>query len=165
LDGDGYIEETHKKESENARICQQPHLIPTASPEEEVWRYIDMLTSFNYVSGLLKERLENNFFGFGNHIDKLTKTKLIYSTEHSSSEADSIEMHEVLSDNGDIEPNAREITLLARQAIELYRASQVASIYARPITLYYSYTKLVMTAIPSATLVVKTSAFICIVNR
>jgi hypothetical protein len=51
-------------------------------------------------------------------------------------------MHEVLSDNGDIEPNAREITLLARQAIELYRASQVASIYAIPITLYYSYTKL-----------------------
>ncbi|MGA9154506.1 MAG: hypothetical protein WBZ36_28305 [Candidatus Nitrosopolaris sp.] len=34
------------------------------------------------------------------------------------------------------------VRLLVRQAIELYKSSQLASIYARPIVLYYSYTKL-----------------------
>lgn len=34
------------------------------------------------------------------------------------------------------------MTILTRQAIELYRASRIVSIYARPILLYYSYTKL-----------------------
>lgn len=51
-------------------------------------------------------------------------------------------MHQTLADDGDITRNAKEITLLLIQAIELYRASLVTSIYARPITLYYSYTKL-----------------------
>jgi hypothetical protein len=130
-----------ERESENATICQQPLMIPTASPEE-VWRYINRLTSFDYVYGLLKERLDNNFFGFGKHISELTKAKLIYNTEHSSNEADNIEIHHVLAEKGGIKSNAKEITLLSRQAIELYQSSQAASIYSRPITLYYSYTKL-----------------------
>jgi hypothetical protein len=48
----------------------------------------------------------------------------------------------ITQENDDINRNTKEITLLARQAIELYRASQQVSIYAKPILLYYSYTKL-----------------------
>lgn len=128
-------------EPENATICQRPRMIPTSNPEEEVWRHINKLTSFDYVSGLLKERLDSNFFGFGLHISDLTKAKMIYNTEYSGNELNNIEIHQML-DDGDIKLNAKEITLLSRQAIELYQSSQAASIYARPITLYYAYTKL-----------------------
>jgi len=122
-------------EPENATICQQPCVIPTSNPEEEVWRHINKLTSFDYVSWLLKERLDSNFFGFGGHIFDLTKAKMISNTGHSSNESDNIEIHQMVADDGDIKPNAKEITLLSRQAIELYQSSQAASIYARPITL------------------------------
>jgi hypothetical protein len=120
---------------------------PYASPihsvdPDEVWHYIDNLTSLNYVSRLLRERVEKRFFGFVDNIDKLTKAKLIYNAENLSNEGNVVEIHQILSENNDIQVNAKEITLLARQAIELYRSSQTASIYARPIILYYSYSRL-----------------------
>jgi YaaC-like Protein len=51
-------------------------------------------------------------------------------------------MYEPLSSDNNIEHNVAEITLLSRQAIELYKASQVVNIYAKPFLLYYSYLKL-----------------------
>lgn len=119
---------------------------PFASPilsadPEEVWRYIDRLTSHDYVCRLLRKRVEEHFFGLGKKIHKLNNDKLIYNADNPSNEENGVEIHQILSENKDIQQNAREITLLARQAIELYRSSQTASIYARPIILYYSYTK------------------------
>src|SRR5215212_4191162 len=38
--------------------------------------------------------------------------------------------------------NAKEIVHMTRQAIELYKASQTVSLYAKPVLLYYSYTRL-----------------------
>jgi NDP-sugar pyrophosphorylase family protein len=103
------IKGSNEGEPENITICQQPHMIATSNPEEEVWHHINKLTSFEYVSRLLKERLDNNFFGFGEHISALTKAKLIYNTEHPSNESDDIETHQMLADNGDIRHNAKVI--------------------------------------------------------
>lgn len=44
--------------------------------------------------------------------------------------------------NDNIEINADEITHTARQAIEIYKASQTVSMYAKPILLYYCYRRL-----------------------
>ena len=122
-------------------------IYPYASPihsadPNEVWNYIDRLTSLNYVDEVLRARIEKGFFGFKDKIDRLTTAKLIYNTENPSTEGKGVEIHQILTSDNDIQGNAREITLLARQAIELYRSSQTVSIYARPIILYYSYAKL-----------------------
>jgi hypothetical protein len=112
---------------------------PSVDPDE-VWHYIDKLTSFNHVCSLLRKRVEERFFGFGHYIDKLNDAKLAYNA--ANDEGNRVEIHQILSGNDDIRDNAEEITLLARQAIELYRSSQTASIYAGPIILYYSFAKL-----------------------
>ncbi len=86
------------------------------------------------------EHTPRGFFGFKDNIDKLNNAKLAYNA--ASNERNRVEIHQTFSENNDIRHNAEEITLLARQAIDLYRSSQAASIYARPIILYYSFTKL-----------------------
>lgn len=55
---------------------------------------------------------------------------------------DQIEMHEKLTKFDDLHRIATEIVSLAKQAIELYKSSKQASLFSRPITLYYSYAKL-----------------------
>lgn len=113
--------------------------IPSVDPDE-VWHYIAKLTSFNHVCFLLRDRVGDRFFSFGDNIDKLNNAKLAHNAR--SDEGNRVEIHQTLSEDNDIRHNAEEITLLARQAIELYRSSQTASIYARPIILYYSFAKL-----------------------
>jgi len=134
------LTDTHFSQNESYEICPQPEVIPTDKPEDEVWHYIEHLTSLSYVRTLLKGRLDTNFHNFGLHIKTLNKRKQEYN--NSIEQNKRVEIHEILSTNRDIEHNATEITLLTRQSIELYRASQQVSIYVRPILLYYSYVRL-----------------------
>jgi hypothetical protein len=117
-----------------------PILITTDRPEDETWNYINKLTSLSYVKNLLDTRIRTDFFGFGSHIKYLNKSKERHNKKLGPDEKPT-EIHEILTSN-DIMSNANEMTVLARQAIELYIASRVVSIYARPILLYYSYAKL-----------------------
>jgi hypothetical protein len=123
------------------RICPHPVLINSSNPEEEVWNHIDLLSSYYYTLNLLKSRVNGNFFGFGEHIDRLHKAKLIYCSDNDVSQ-EQIEMHEKLIKPNDLHNNATEIVSLTKQAIELNKSSKQASLYSRPITLYYSYAKL-----------------------
>ena len=136
----------------------------TYHPENEIWHYISKLSGYNYVHDLLKVRVKGDFFGLD--IDGLSKIKQEYKEklrrelkeqkeetsqpkvtninnkqqEEEENNTD-IEIHEPLSDNKDIESNAKEIVHTIKQAIEIYRVSQIVS-YAKPILLYYSYARL-----------------------
>jgi hypothetical protein len=121
-------------QNESYNLCPQPNLIPTDKPEDEVWHHIEQLTSLSYVHSLLKDRLDTNFYDFGAHIPTLKRRKQEYNKPEDT--------YKILSTDCNLEHNANEITLLTKQSIELYRASQIVSIYVRPILLYYSYVKL-----------------------
>src|SRR5438270_364258 len=125
------------------RLCPHPSQIPS-NDSDEVWHEISKLTSPENVHRMLKERIDKDFFGFGQYIDKLIRAKLVYNCENPSIGEDIIEIPERLSEDIDINLNTREVRLLAKQAFELYRSSQSQSVsmYVRPIALYYSYTKL-----------------------
>jgi hypothetical protein len=102
---------------------------------------MDLLSSYHYVLRLLKDRVKANFFGFGEYIDRLHRTRLIYCSENYMHKGQ-IEIHEKLTEFDDLHRNATEIVSLTKQAIELYKSSKRASLYSRPIILYYSYAKL-----------------------
>ncbi|MGH9926414.1 MAG: YaaC family protein [Nitrososphaera sp.] len=123
------------------RICPQPLLINSSNPEEEVWHHIDLLSSHHYTLRLLEDRVKGNFFGFGEYIDRLHRTKLIYCSDNYMGK-EQIEIYEKLTEHDDLHRNTTEIVSLTKQAIELYKSSKQASMYSRPITLYYSYAKL-----------------------
>jgi hypothetical protein len=40
-----------------------PIIIHTYHPEDEIWHYISKLTGYDYVHNLLKDRVNNGFFG------------------------------------------------------------------------------------------------------
>jgi hypothetical protein len=141
-------------------------IVHTYHPEGEIWHYISKLSGYNYVFNLLKDRVKNDFFGLD--IDLLTKTKKDYiekirrdlrkqkeeektdrpkvnkDNDKQLEEEDNIdvEIHEPLCRSEEIDKNAREIIHTIKQAIEIYRASQTVSLYAKPILLYYSYARL-----------------------
>ena len=132
-----------KVRTDSSAICPQPIPIYTDRPEEEVWKYVDKLTSLNYVEELLRYRTDSDYFRcFGQHVEELIRKKLIFLDNEWNIKEQNVIMHNILSDNKDIKNNAREIVILIRQAIELYHASKATSIYARPILLYYSFSKL-----------------------
>jgi YaaC-like protein len=102
----------------------------TNNPENEIWFYIGKLTSFRYVCNLLKDRVENAFFGFDT-----------YSLMNAKKNFADVELYQEIT-FGDINTNAEEITQTTRQAIEFYKASQMVSLYTKPILLYYCYLRL-----------------------
>jgi hypothetical protein len=139
----------------NTFTPDEPVIIHTFHPEDEIWHYISKLAVLDYVRELLKDRVKNNFFGLD--IVQLIRTKEDYNEKlkaktkepkensddgRKEKEADIIEIHQPLSDAQDIHNNAVEIVHTTKQAIEIYRASQSVSLYAKPILLYYSYTRL-----------------------
>lgn len=125
---------TNKDSSQNESdiICPQPIVIPTDKPEDEVWHHMGQLTSMSYVHSLLKYRLDNDFFKkLWLNIEALNKRKQEYN-DSQDNENKHADMYEPLSSDNNIEHNVAEITLLTRQGIELYKASQVVNIYAKP---------------------------------
>ena len=114
----------HSSKNESDSICPQPTLIPTDEPENEVWHYIEHLTSLSYVRKLLKCHRGSNFHNFGPHIQTLSVRKQDYNKQNKHKR-----IQEIIYTDVDIEQNALEITLLTRQSIELYKASQLVSIY------------------------------------
>jgi hypothetical protein len=131
----------HASQNESDRICPQPIVIPTDKPEDEVWHHIEQLTSLSYARSLLRSRIDNNFFKFGEHIEAIKRRKQQYN-DSQDNQNEHAYTYEILSTDCNLEQNATEITLLTKQAIELYKASQLHSIYAKPILLYYSYINL-----------------------
>ncbi len=125
--------DTDASQNGSDRLCPQPSLIPTDSPEVEAWHRIDQLTSLSYVHGLLDNRLDSIFF------EKLNRRKQELNNRQNNHNK-RLDVYEILSpSSGIISQNAAEITLLARQAIEFYKASQQISLHAKPILLYYSF--------------------------
>jgi len=122
-------------EAKNTFTPDEPIIIHTYHPEEEIWHYVTKLMSTNYIIDLINERIDTNFYGL--NIAKLMKIKEKYNDSKNS-----IEVYEPLSNDKNIKNNAREIGYTIRQAIELYKASQTVSLYAKPVLLYYSYTRL-----------------------
>lgn len=120
-------------------VCPHPIPIYTDRQEEEIWQYMDKLSSLHYVRKLLRWRIDSDaaFRRFKGHVDELNRSRQLAASEETN-----LVTHQILSDNQDIENNAKEINVLTRQAIELYRASKAVSIYAKPILLYYSFSKL-----------------------
>lgn len=117
---------------ESGQIPPLPTLIPSSNPEEEVWNYIEKLTHIDYTLELLRDRVNNDFFGFGRYIERINMKKAGLSR---------VEFHQNL-DLANVKKNANEIVSLIKQATELYRSSKQASLFSKPITLYYSYAKL-----------------------
>ncbi len=74
---------------------------------------------------LLKDRIDSDFFRFGQQIDGLNKRKLIHCSETSPGD---IEFHEKLELSDNLKTNTREIVALTKQAIELYRSSKQESL-------------------------------------
>jgi hypothetical protein len=149
----------------NTFTLKEPVIVHTYHPEDEIWHYISKLSGYNYVYNLLRDRVKNGFFGFD--IDQLTKTKKEYieklkmeskrlkeekigqpkvtnynDQQEEKEDSIDIEIHEPLSSSQDLESNAKEIVHTVKQAIEIYKASQTVSLYAKPILLYYSYARL-----------------------
>lgn len=93
-----------------------------------------------FTSYLLEDRVKTDFYGFGDYIERINRKKRLHCCENASGLKD-IEFPEIL-DQQNVRRNAKEIVLLTKQAVELYRSSKQASLYSKPITLYYSYAKL-----------------------
>jgi hypothetical protein len=66
------------------RLCPHPSPIHSVDPDE-VWHYINKLTSFDHTTTILKRRVNEDFFGFGQYINKIIRAKLIYNSENLSS--------------------------------------------------------------------------------
>ena len=66
-------------------ICSRPGAYPReiyTEPENKVWYLINRLTKSEH-----KERITGKrFFGLQDHIDKLTKSKLIHNAENTSND-------------------------------------------------------------------------------
>ena len=138
----------------NTFTPDEPIIIHTFHPEDEIWHYISKLSGVDYVRELLKDRIRNYFFGL--NIDQLIRTKEDFKEKFRANtnepeencdgkkeeEVAIVEIHQPLSDAQDILNNAAEIVHTTKQAIEIYRASRTVSLYAKPILLYYSYTRL-----------------------
>lgn len=114
---------TDHSQNESDRICPLPTVIPADKPEDEVWHHIEQLTSLSYARSLLKNRMDNNFFEFRSHIDAVNKRKQEYN-DSQDNQNEHADIYEMLSKDGNVEQNATEITLLTKQAIELYKASR-----------------------------------------
>jgi hypothetical protein len=113
---------------------EEERTIVTYNPEEEIWYYFSKLTRLQYVIQQLKQRVDNNFYGLD--------TNAIMNTKTTRKSKSCIDTYTPLSENSSLESNAEEISHTARQAIEIYRASQSVSMYAKPILLYYCYRRL-----------------------
>jgi hypothetical protein len=118
---------------DSSRIEEKRSII-TYNPEEEIWYYFSKLTRLQYVIQQLKQRVDNNFYGLD--------TNAIMNTKTTLKSKSCIDTYTPLSENSSLESNAEEISHTARQAIEIYRASQSVSMYAKPILLYYCYRRL-----------------------
>jgi hypothetical protein len=128
----------------NTIPIKEPIHIYTYNPEAEVWHYFSRLTNYSYVYNILEDRIQNKFYGFDiknieqqkrafeQHLGQETQAKDVDDCRASHV---SPEYYEIL-DKGDIHTNGEEICFAARQAIELYHASQAVSLFARPIILY-----------------------------
>jgi hypothetical protein len=120
-------------------ICPHPSVISTDSPEVEVWNHIGQLTSLSYVSGFLKSRLKSDFFkDLRRSLEEANRRKREFNDKQNNPN-DFLDVYEILSDTSRLGQNAEEITILARQAIELHKASQEISLRTKPILLYYCY--------------------------
>jgi len=134
------LTDTDASQNGSDRLCPQSSLIPTDSPEVEAWHRIDQLTSLSYVHSLLDNHLNSIFFEkLRQNIEALNRRKQELNNRQNNHNK-RLDVFEILSpSSGIISQNAAEITLLARQAIEFYKASQQISLHAKPILLYYSY--------------------------
>lgn len=132
---------TDPSQRNSDRLCPHPAVIPTDRPEAEAWNMIDQLTSLNFVHKMLNYRLtSDSFANLRQHIEDLNRRKQNFNQDNSD---ELLDIYEILSPTSrNMNHNATEITLLARQAIEFYRASQLITLYSKPILLYYPYIKL-----------------------
>jgi hypothetical protein len=117
-----------------ATKIDEERTIVTYNPEEEIWYYFSRLTRLQYVIQQLKQRVTNSFFGLD--------VNLLMSIKAPNKKKLDIETYTPLTEDSNLEINAEEITHTARQAIEIYKASQTVSMYAKPILLYYCYRRL-----------------------
>jgi hypothetical protein len=113
--------------------------IITYNPEETIWYYLSKLTRLDYVIKQLKLRVSEQFFGLP--IEEIIAAKKNYN-ERLSDKNSSTEIYTPISDDLTIRANAQAIIHTATQAIEIYKASQIVSMYAKPILLYYCYVRL-----------------------
>ena len=118
---------------DSARMEGERSII-TYNPEEEIWYYFSKLTRLDYVTQQLRKRVGNGLYGLD--------TDVIMNTKTTRKSRLSTDTYKPLCDNRTLETNAEEITHTAIQAIEIYRASQSVSMYAKPILLYYCYRRL-----------------------
>lgn len=119
-------------------------MIPTHNPEEEIWHHLSKLTSFQYVRDLLKTRIKNKFFNL--NIDALTKIKEGHDNRKiiekmGKRQNKRVKIYQPILEIN-VDNNAHEIIQTVRQAIEIYKTSQMVSLSARPVLLYYCYTRL-----------------------
>lgn len=130
--------------AESDRLCPHPTVIPTDRPEAEAWNQIDQLTSLSYVHRMLNDRLASDLFGkLRQHIETQLNRRKQDFNQNINNPNELLDIHEILSPTSrNKNRNATEITLLARQAIEFYKASQLVTLYAKPVLLYYSYIRL-----------------------
>jgi hypothetical protein len=105
--------------------------VHTYNPEDEIWHYIAKLTSKSYVQKVLRRRIEHEFFGL--NFDEINGLK---------NNIQSVERYIPLKSADDLTENILEISIAAKQAIEIYEASKNVSLNSKPILLYYSYIRL-----------------------
>jgi len=111
-------------------------IVHTYNPEEEIWHHIEKLTNKGYVKKLLNFRVDNKFFTnssnneFAIDFGKINKSKMNYRN---------VENYKPLSENYNLDKSISDIVIFTRQAIEMFKASQVVSFTSKPILLYYSY--------------------------
>ena len=104
----------------NTFTPDQPIIIHTFHPEDEIWHYISKLSGVDYVRELLKDRIRNYFFGL--NIDQLIRTKEDFKEKFRANtnepeencdgkkeeEVAIVEIHQPLSDAQDILNNVQK---------------------------------------------------------
>ena len=115
-------------------------IVHTHNPEQEIWHYIEKLTNRGYVIKLLNYRINKEFFSS----DKDNNFGIDLSKINNAKRDQTVEFYQPLSLDNEhmLDENISEIVIDARQAIEIFNASQNVTITSKPILLYYSFVML-----------------------
>jgi YaaC-like Protein len=115
--------------------------ILTQQPEEEIWHYVSKLASRQHVKRLLTKRISED--RIIERTKSLQKEKQEYNNNllRNHEQKTSLEVYDLLPQE-QVDVNTEEICITVKQAMELYNASKNVTMYAKPIILYYCYTKL-----------------------
>jgi hypothetical protein len=121
-------------------ITRMVRIIHTFNPEQEIWHHIEKLTNRGYISKLLNYRINKEFFSS----DTGSEFRIDIKKINDAKKNHSVEVYKPISleKTNKLSNNITEIVIDARQAIEIYKASQNVTIIAKPILLYYSFVML-----------------------